>query len=68
MALQSFLSNWKTTSAGLAVIATALGDILTAAGHGQLTGNLAGDITGLVAGIGLIFAGDASASKLCMRC
>lgn len=59
----SFLQNWKTTSAGLAAIATALGDLFTAAGHGQITGNLSGDIAAIIAGIGLIFAGDASASK-----
>lgn len=58
-----FLQNWKTTSMGLAAIASALGDFFTAAGHGQITGNLTADITGIVAGIGLIFAGDASASK-----
>lgn len=63
MSLHSALSNWKTTSMGLAAIASALGDILTAAGHGQLSGNLTADITGIVAGLGLIFAGDASNSQ-----
>lgn len=61
--MHSILSNWKTTSAGLALIAGALGDILTAASHGQLTGNLGADLTALVGGAGLIFAGDASATK-----
>lgn len=62
MSLNAILHNWKTTSMGLAAICTALGDVLTAAGHGQVTGNLAGDLTGIVAGLGLIFAGDASNS------
>ena len=63
MSLHSFLSNWKTTSAGLALIAGALGDVLTSASHGTLSPNLSADLTALVGGVGLIFAGDASASK-----
>lgn len=61
--MSAIFANWKTTSAGLAAICGALGDIFTALGHGQLTGNLSVDIAAIGAGVGLIFAGDASASK-----
>lgn len=61
--MSALLANWKTTSAGLAAIAGALGDILTSASHGQFTPNFGVDMSAIVAGIGLIFAGDASASK-----
>jgi len=55
----SILQNWKTTSAGVAAILTALADMATAFSHGAITGNLSGDVTAIVAGVGLIFASDA---------
>lgn len=58
----SILANWKTTSLGVAAILAALGDVATAIGHGT-SPNIDADVTGLITGFGLIFAGDASASK-----
>ena len=58
--MNSILANWKTTSAGVAAILTALADMATAFSHGNITANLSTDITAIVAGVGLIFAGDAN--------
>ena len=54
------LTNWKTTAAGLAAILSALADVATSASHGTISGNLSTDITAAIAGIGLLFAKDAS--------
>lgn len=54
----SWLENWKTTAAGIAAICTALADIATGIAHGTITTNLAADISGIVVGVGLIFARD----------
>ena len=54
------LANWKTTAAGVAAILTALADMATAFSHGVISGNLTADVTGVIAGIGLIVAKDAS--------
>lgn len=59
----NWLANWKTTAAGLGAICAALADVLTAASHGTITGNLAADATGVIAGVGLIFAKDSTAKK-----
>jgi hypothetical protein len=55
----TFTINWKTTLAGTTAILTAVGDALTqlTTGHWD-PGRLMADWTGLVAGIGLIFAKD----------
>jgi hypothetical protein len=55
------LTNWKTTAAGAATILTALADMTTAFSHGTISGNLSTDMTAILAGIGLIFAKDATA-------
>jgi hypothetical protein len=57
--IMTFTINWKTTTAGLAAILTAAGDVITqfTTGHWD-PGRLMADWTGLVAGIGLIFAKD----------
>jgi hypothetical protein len=55
------LTNWKTTAAGAATILTALADLTTAFSHGTISGNLSTDVTAILAGIGLIFAKDATA-------
>lgn len=59
----NWLANWKTTAAGLGAIFTALADVAQAAAHGTITGNLAADATGIIAGVGLIFAKDSTARK-----
>jgi hypothetical protein len=55
------LTNWKTTAAGAAAILTALADMATALSHGSISGNLSADIAGILAGVGLVFAKDATA-------
>lgn len=59
--MPAILANWKTSSLGLAAILAALTDVATAIGHGTAP-NYQADISGLVTGFGLIFAGDASAT------
>jgi hypothetical protein len=54
------LTNWKTTAAGVAAILTALADMATAFSHGTISGSLSADVAAIIAGIGLIFAKDAS--------
>ena len=56
------LNNWKTSAAGVAAILSALADVATAASHGTISGNLATDVTGLIAGVGLLFAKDSSST------
>jgi hypothetical protein len=56
--------NWKTTAAGVAAILTALADMALAFSHGTISGNLSADAAGILAGIGLIFARDASAPSV----
>ena len=56
------MKNWRTTTAGIAAILTAVGDIA----HGISTGNLSNlqtDILAIVTGIGLIFASDAKGNQ-----
>lgn len=57
------LANWKTTAAGAAAILTALADMATALSHGTISGNLSTDVTAILAGVGLLFAKDASTSS-----
>lgn len=56
------LTNWKTTAAGVASILTALADLATAFSQGNISGNLATDVTAIIAGVGLLFAKDASST------
>ena len=60
--MKTILATWKTTSAGLASIFTALATIAHAISQGNLLGpETQTAIAALVAGIGLIAAGDAGA-------
>lgn len=53
------MANWKTTAAGVAAIATALGDIANQfATHGWDANHLGLDMMGIANGIGLLFAKD----------
>jgi hypothetical protein len=56
--MKAMLTNWKTTSAGVAAILTALADMATGLSHGTISGNLTVDIAGIVTGIGLLYAAD----------
>lgn len=58
--LKSLLTNYKTTSAGTAMILGAITDLLTSIAHGTPL-NLPADLTAITGGIGLIAAGDSSA-------
>jgi len=61
MNAQNMLKNWKTTSAGIAAITTAVVHLVYSIKAG--TANEAAwevAITGILIGIGLLFAGDAS--------
>jgi hypothetical protein len=56
------LSNWKTTASGVATILTAVADIV----HGISSGspvNWNVDVTAILAGLGLLFAKDASTNS-----
>jgi hypothetical protein len=52
--------NWKTSLAGVASILGARTDMATSASQGQISGHLEADITAVIAGIGLLFAKDAT--------
>jgi hypothetical protein len=56
------MQNWKTTLLGAGTICTSLGHLLTGVAGGDLTG-LVSDIPAILAGVGLIFAHDASPAK-----
>lgn len=56
------MRNWKTTSAGVANILTALGDIVHAIATGQPI-NYAVDMPMIITGVGLLSAKDASTSS-----
>lgn len=57
--MKSLVANWKTTSAGAALILTALADVLTQVSTGNWDPTRAmADFTSLTGGIGLIFAKD----------
>jgi hypothetical protein len=58
------LTNWKTTAAAAAAVFTALADMATALSHGTISGNLSADLAGILAGVGLIFAKDATAPSV----
>lgn len=57
------LKNWKTTLAGAAAIATALGDIFNHIVSGDVgSGALEKDVMTIIVGLGLIFAKDHNVS------
>jgi hypothetical protein len=62
--MQNLLKNWKTTSAGLIMI---IGDtvhlVFAIANHQATEGVWTGSLVGLVGGLGLLLAGDASRSQ-----
>ena len=63
MTIQSLATNWKTTSAGAALIAYALVDIgFGWYNHTSTPDSLKSSILGIIGGVGLIVAGDASSS------
>lgn len=56
--------NWKTTSAGLGAIVTATVPLVAAiVEHNSTQGLWIASLSGIITGIGLIFAGDASAGE-----
>lgn len=62
--IRNLLDNWKTTSAGLLAISAAILRLIFIIKAGNADeATWMGAITGVVAGIGLISAGDASKSK-----
>ena len=62
--MKNVLANWKTSSAGVASILTALASIAHMASTGVFdAAQLQTAIAAIVAGIGLIAAGDAGAPK-----
>ena len=58
--IQNLLTNWKTSSAGLVIIAAA---VVHLAFHHADESTWTSAITSIVAGIGLIAAGDAASSS-----
>jgi hypothetical protein len=57
--MKSFLTNWKTSASGAALVLGAVSDALTQASNGTWDGNrLMADFTAFAGGIGLIFAKD----------
>ena len=55
-------TNWKTTAAGIAAVLTALGHLLHALATGD-SSTLVTDVPAIIAGIGLIFAKDATSAS-----
>jgi hypothetical protein len=61
--IRNLLNNWKTTSAGLTVIVTAGVHVgFAAASHALTETDCTTSIIAIVSGVGLMFAGDASAT------
>jgi len=62
--MTTLLSNWKTTSAGLVMIIGSVIHLIFAVRAGNATeGVWTASVTAIVAGIGLIFAGDSATSQ-----
>lgn len=51
------MKNWKTSLAGGAAVATAVGHLLTQLGLGDFS-SIVPDVTAIMAGLGLLFAKD----------
>ncbi len=65
--MKSFLANWKTTAAGIALILGALADVTTQVSSGAWdSAHLIADFTAFTGGLGLIFAkdGDVTGGKV----
>lgn len=61
--IQNLLTNWKTTSAGLAMIISSTVHLVYAVAHGAADESTwTTGLMGIVGGIGLVAAGDATAS------
>jgi len=59
--LTKILINWKTSFAGLAAILTALGDMFTQIGTGNIgSGAIEKDILAIIVGAGLLAAKDSN--------
>jgi hypothetical protein len=59
--MDNLLVNWKTSAAGAAAVVGAIGDVLTQVSTGHWDGSrLIADWTAISAGVGLLFAKDAS--------
>ena len=57
------IASWKTTIAGAAAIATAIGDILTHLASGDFgSGAIEKDVLAIIVGAGLVFAKDHNVS------
>jgi len=62
--MKNLFSNWKTTSAGLVMIIGSVIHVIFAVRSGTATeGVWTASVTAIVAGLGLIFAGDATKGK-----
>ena len=59
--LAKMLVNWKTSLAGAAAVLTALGDMLTQIGSGNIgSGAIEKDFLAIVVGVGLLAAKDSN--------
>jgi len=59
--LPKLLMNWKTSLAGAAAILTALGDVLTQLGSGNVgSGAIEKDLLAIIVGVGLLSAKDSN--------
>jgi hypothetical protein len=59
--LDKILMNWKTSLTGIAAILTALGDMFTQIGTGNVgAGNIEKDFLAIVVGVGLLAAKDSN--------
>lgn len=57
------MKSWRTTTAGAAAVATAVGDILTHLASGDFgSGAIEKDVLAIIVGLGLIFAKDHNVS------
>lgn len=62
--MKALFSNWKTTSAGLVMIIGSVIHVIFAVRSGTATeGVWTASVTAIVAGLGLMFAGDATKGK-----
>ena len=57
--MMAFLTNWKTSLAGIAAVLLAIGTLLKGLSAGDTSG-LVTQISALIAGFGLLFAKDAT--------
>jgi len=61
---QRALLNWRTTAMGIGSIMAGVGDIIAQLGEGHIRSDQLGpDITGILLGLGFLFARDAKVSE-----